>query len=307
MIMVHDVLEDSEAGRLGTSTSITFQSFQSNVLGLTRRFSFVSLDEAVDMLTGQKSWRGNCVVLTFDDSLKCMADVVAPHLRQWGIPATFYLSTDAIERQQPYWWHRLDFALKHAHGKRLTIDMSGGQSLVVELCPDSPSMRALAQFLRESSARACEETVASLESKLGTRLADAPPAACMGRLLDWDDVRALSRQGMTIGCHTRSHPNLTIESPESLSNELSSASELISANAQAACQHFCYPYGAYSQDVRAAVKNAGFRSAVTTIRPGWNRPGDDLFQLKRFHMHAEPHCLPCLMSPLGQLLTRARN
>jgi peptidoglycan/xylan/chitin deacetylase (PgdA/CDA1 family) len=42
------------------------------------------------------------VVLTFDDGTADWPDVVMPMLLEHGVPATFYVSTDFVERQRPF-------------------------------------------------------------------------------------------------------------------------------------------------------------------------------------------------------------
>ena len=69
----------------------------------------VSLDEAIDRLaspaTGGGSGNGTAgtaVVLTFDDGTADWPDVVMQALAERGLPATFYVSTDFVERQRPF-------------------------------------------------------------------------------------------------------------------------------------------------------------------------------------------------------------
>jgi peptidoglycan/xylan/chitin deacetylase (PgdA/CDA1 family) len=67
------------------------------------RAQVVSLDEAVAAL--QSRWSGGArhsVVLSFDDGTTDWPDVVMPALMERGVPATFYLSTDFVERGVPF-------------------------------------------------------------------------------------------------------------------------------------------------------------------------------------------------------------
>ncbi len=306
LVMVHDVHDDfAGKGALPTSTSVSLKSFETNVLGLARTFSFVSMDQAVDMLSGKAPWRPRCLVLTFDDSLKCLVDLVVMRLKHWGVPGTFYLSTDAIDRQQPYWWHRLEYVLAHSSSTDISLEILAGRTL--RLNPSSKTFRELTGLLRLSTPAECERTLVAIESCVGVSLLEARGECRFAELMTWEDARCLARAGMTIGCHTRTHANLNKVGAADLAEELQGAREMITANVNAPCRHFCYPYGAYSERIRLAVKDAGFASAVTIRRPGWNAPGEDLFQLKRFHMHEEPYCLPCIMSGLGQVMTRIKD
>ena len=108
-------------------------------------------------------------------------------------------------------------------------------------------------------------------------------------MLSWDEVREMAGGGIKFGAHTVNHPRLTkiengkwkseiIESRESIFHHLSS----IIGHPMA----FCYPYGDYNSEVSRIVREAGFDCAFT-INPGINKPGCDLFQLKRTEMNGK--------------------
>lgn len=64
----------------------------------------VSLDEALrtDAPASTAPARAPAVVLTFDDGTADWPEVVMPMLLERGLPATFYVSTDFVERQRPF-------------------------------------------------------------------------------------------------------------------------------------------------------------------------------------------------------------
>lgn len=71
----------------------------------------VALDEAINRLGGTGGREdaddhgrttARAIVLTFDDGTSDWPDVVMPALVERGLPATFYVSTEFVERQQPF-------------------------------------------------------------------------------------------------------------------------------------------------------------------------------------------------------------
>lgn len=63
----------------------------------------VTLDEAVERLGGGDAASDSPrVVITVDDGTADWPDVFMPALVERGLPATFYVSTDFVERQQPF-------------------------------------------------------------------------------------------------------------------------------------------------------------------------------------------------------------
>jgi len=84
-----------------------------------------------------------------------------------------------------------------------------------------------------------------------------------GNFMTTEQLKTLVAAGMTIGCHTRSHPNLTSLGRERAGDEVAEAKAILEADGFK-IDTFAYPYGAYNKRVVDMVENAGFRSARTT-------------------------------------------
>src|SRR5262245_47950086 len=63
------------------------------VRGLSNYYHFISLEDAVSMLTGRKPVRPYSLVLTFDDGYRNNIKHALPILRRYGVPATFFVAT----------------------------------------------------------------------------------------------------------------------------------------------------------------------------------------------------------------------
>jgi peptidoglycan/xylan/chitin deacetylase (PgdA/CDA1 family) len=79
---------------------------------------------------------------------------------------------------------------------------------------------------------------------------------------------------MTIGCHSRSHPNLTAVGSERAWDEIAESKAILEAEGFKV-DTFAYPYGAYDKKIVAVVEAAGFRSA-RTVRVGTRVTVDEL-------------------------------
>ena len=62
-------------------------------------------------------------------------------------------------------------------------------------------------------------------------------------LLDWSDLDALVKQGLTVGSHTKSHPDLTRLDRRTLASELADSRRMIEDRLGVACDSLVYPYG----------------------------------------------------------------
>lgn len=79
-----------------------------------------------------------------------------------------------------------------------------------------------------------------------------------------DQLQAMMAAGMTMGCHSHTHPALTsVGTGARLEAEVAGSKAWLEDHFGIAVDTFAYPYGAYSASVTAVVTAAGFRTART--------------------------------------------
>ena len=100
------------------------------------------------------------------------------------------------------------------------------------------------------------------------------PLMTAAQLQQWVDG------GQQVGAHTRNHVHLPDISAEECAKEIAMGRQELEASAASTVAHFCYPYGDFNAETRAAVGAAGFESATTTRR-GRCRAGDAMLELPR--------------------------
>jgi peptidoglycan/xylan/chitin deacetylase (PgdA/CDA1 family) len=99
-------------------------------------------------------------------------------------------------------------------------------------------------------------------------------------LMHWDAIGRVAGEGVTIGAHTRTHPDLRKAAPGALDAELSGSADDIALRTGTRPTTFAYPYGGVDANVSAAAART-FRLAVTT-------------QLRPLATDDQPHRLPRL-------------
>jgi len=78
----------------------------------------------------------------------------------------------------------------------------------------------------------------------------------------WDQIRTLISYGMTIGSHSRHHPDLAeISSADELRDEIETSKAILERETGTSIDAFAYPYGAYNHETIAAVERAGYTTA----------------------------------------------
>lgn len=93
-----------------------------------------------------------------------------------------------------------------------------------------------------------------------------PAGAGMPPLLGWPELAALAADGVEIGSHSHSHPQLDLLEGGALQREVVQSRELLQERLDAPVASFCYPHGYHSAAVRAAVAGAGYDNACEVGR-----------------------------------------
>jgi len=109
--------------------------------------------------------------------------------------------------------------------------------------------------------------------------------------LDWDELRALAREGVEIGNHSASHAYLVENLPgeddkawrERVGGDLIRAQRQLERELGGTSRLFAYPYGEYSPGLLEVVRDLGFSGAAAQ-QSGVAAHGADFFTLPRFPM-----------------------
>jgi peptidoglycan/xylan/chitin deacetylase (PgdA/CDA1 family) len=98
-------------------------------------------------------------------------------------------------------------------------------------------------------------------------------------LIDWNEARALEKQGFVCGSHTASHPRLTGVADADCRRELSESRRRLEDALGREVRDLAYPFGHHDDRVVEMAREAGYRTAVTT-EGGFSRK-EPLLRLRR--------------------------
>jgi peptidoglycan/xylan/chitin deacetylase (PgdA/CDA1 family) len=120
------------------------------------------------------------------------------------------------------------------------------------------------------------------------------PERYAGMYLSWEDIRELSDDpAFEIQSHSLTHPwardsNLVSwvdgrtpgKSPADARHELVESKRILESEIGKPVEYLAWPMGWYNDALVEMARAAGYRAALT-IEPGANRPGDDVYRIKR--------------------------
>lgn len=105
-----------------------------------------------------------------------------------------------------------------------------------------------------------------------------------GRMLDWDGIRRLVREGVKIGHHSAAHAHMIETGVEAARADIARANARFAAELGFVPKLFAYPYGEYDRALAALVKEMGFKAALAQFSSVLG-PGEDRFALPRFALN----------------------
>ena len=196
-------------------------------------FHFVDLDSFVTAAS-VRPWKRKLIHVTFDDGFADVFLHAYPILKKYGIPFTFYVSTDMPDGNADLWWLQLE---QLAHG----------------------------------NAKWFEQTVKHIY-KCGGSIADAMHAVtgsekdlslCRQMSITWDQIRIMVSDGLcTIGSHGVSHSAMSRLSEESIARELLDSRLRLKEMLGVDVSHFSYPHSMFTKATHELVWQSGYRTAV---------------------------------------------
>ncbi|MDN5294403.1 MAG: hypothetical protein PWQ31_1708 [Eubacteriales bacterium] len=105
------------------------------------------------------------------------------------------------------------------------------------------------------------------------------------RLMTWEQLKELERNGFDIQAHTLTHPHLTrIPLPEA-EKEIGGCKRELEKRLGKKVNFFAYPYGEYNRAIKDLVRKEGYLAAVVTRPQGKVKKGDDLYTLVRVRVN----------------------
>lgn len=279
---------------------VTIECLRAQVELLARSFELVSRDELLAAVDGESALPERACVLTFDDGLRCHAELALPVLEQLGAPAIFFVPGRPLAEGRMLSVHKV-------HALRERLDEREFAERLDELlahrgieAPQVSDAEAAARYRYDSAEAARVKFLlnAALRPRERGPIVDAlferefPDERVFAAelYLDGAQVAELEHSHHSVGAHSYEHEALALLAPRDLARDVRRVSGVLADLTGAAPRAFSYPYGtaaAVSAATAQGLQRAGY-SAAFTMERALNRTLDEPLLLARLDTNDAP-------------------
>lgn len=257
VLVYHRVFDEHAPGRGDPHLwSATRAGFAAQMALLARYFAPVTAWQVVDTLCGRARLPRRAVLVTFDDGYRDFLGAW-PIMKRYGVPALVFVPTAFPGSSRRFWWDELYEMVMQTPAPLVHF----GQ-LVMRLGSSQQRWRAVRRLnrllkgLRDDERSAC---IRALREQLGRY--NVPDAA----VLSWQEIRALTAEGLAVGAHTVSHPTMPALSVEELHAELVQAHADLRRELGSTLPLFAYPYGLADKRALGVLRHLGYVGAFVSL------------------------------------------
>jgi peptidoglycan/xylan/chitin deacetylase (PgdA/CDA1 family) len=202
--------------------------FREDLDELCRRYRPVRLDELDELPRKRQDAAAEGFVLSFDDGMRQVYDVIAPILREKGLPAIFFLNSETVDNKRLMWRHKVGLLVDQA---RSSPDRA--LSFLSRMAGSTPTEKLNA--LRYSDEALIDEIAASFEVDFGDYLRREQP------YLTSSQIQELARAGFEFGAHSASHPYFSELEEAEQQRQIRTSVEFI-RSLGLRCRSFAFPF-----------------------------------------------------------------
>lgn len=283
ILVYHRVQEYHEESNFDASIiSASPKNFEEQMRFLSTNYNVISFDRFIEHIQNKTRLPEKSVVITFDDGYKDNYRNAYPILKKYGLPATVFLTTGYLDNITIPWWDKVAYIINETECTDFELTGFGRYSLKTDI-QKVEAIHSIQEKLKKIKEEEKNLLIRKLEDILNVEIPED-----LGRelFLSWDEVREMSKGGISFGAHTVTHPILTKVSTEKAKEEIVESKERIEKELGKPVKLFAYPNGEINDlnnHIKEILKDNGFTCAVLSIY-GTNDLKSDPYELKRIRI-----------------------
>ncbi len=205
-------------------------------------FSFLSLDQLYDVLSGKKDISKPFVCFTMDDGYLDNFENAYPIFKKHQVPFAIFVATDFPDKKAILWWYVIEELILN----NTEVILSDGSKYS---CRTFQEKWDTFRYIREKILLLNQSVLVNELNELFANYQLDWYAPIQNLSMNWEQVKALTQEPLcTIGGHTVTHVALNRLSMENLDSEVRNGIDIIKVHTGYKPAYFAYPYGSAKEN-----------------------------------------------------------
>ena len=221
-------------------------------------FSFLSLDQLYDVLSGKKAISNPFVCFTMDDGYLDNFENAYPIFKKHQVPFAIFVATDFPDKKAILWWYVIEDLILNS----TEVLLSDGSKYT---CKTFQEKWDTFRYIREKVLLLNQSNLVIELNKLFANYELDWLAPIHALSMNWEQVKILTQEPLcTIGGHTVTHVALNKLSVDNLDSEIMNGIDIIKSHTGYEPEYFAYPYGSEKENGEREynyVKNSDIKLA----------------------------------------------
>lgn len=205
------------------------EKFERQIIYLKRHFNIISLRDLDKIINEGDNFLKNSLLITFDDGDLSNYLNAYPVLKRHNIPATFFVITNLIDSEEPFWWDEMEYLVDGKDGNKMVWESKKWKN--------EQRINYINQLRKKS-----------IKCKLKTLQ------------ITKEQLKEMNNSGFVIGNHSHSHPMFNKSSQDELNYEMSESIQFLKHN-NLDPYYFAYPNGNWDNNSEEILKKYNIKLA----------------------------------------------
>lgn len=282
--------------------------FEKQMRHIKRWYTVISMDELDKRLTSREKFPLPSMTITIDDGYLNNYKLAFPVLKELDLHVMVYLATGFIGTKNALWVDDLaDILLSTKLGSFCFPELFGDE--VLDISTHWRKIETLTRFYEKMVGLEHLQKILIMrklfEGLGGNEVRKHNPDR---RMLNWNEVIEMSRNGVSFGAHTVNHPTLSKMELSEAKREIFESKMEIEARIGGKVRHFAIPNGKvedFNEELKKYCKEIGISTVVST-EPGLVCAHSDPYFLARILPPPPIHVFACKLAGI-MLLRRVKK
>lgn len=265
-----------DEGVFGHSERVFFEQMS----WIKDNFNLISENQFIETIYSGKRLPRKTAMITFDDGYIDNYEIAYPILRHLNIPATFFIPYNQIEGKTSPWWDEVAYIVKASKKEKFNYF---GKEIIKDKDSPEGAVREILRSLKDNGFSDINAQIKELMTICGVSVDRHDFTE--NQFMNWDQIKEVSDNGISIGSHTMNHRILSCLSEDEQRYELFNSKEKIEKKIECNVNSVSYPVGGENSFNRLTLRlaqDAGYKMGFNFIA-GDNEFSNknDLFSIKR--------------------------